>query len=315
MHGPERIFDVELAFDGAGLVHAMRMRAIDNVGAYAGRSPLQLGKPVGAIVGPYRIGASPITPSPSPPTRRRRRPCAASARRPPTTPSRPGSTASPRRWASTGWRSGAAISSAPTSSPISSPAAPPTTAATTTPWWPRPSSTSTGMRCWRSGTGCAPAGVLPASASPAAWSPAAPTPPSSRCSTRRTPRPPGWNPAASWSMRSAPSRSPSTPPRPARATRRWPPPPPARRSTSTPTASAWCAPPRWRACRATAPSAAAWRSCWAARPITPGSKLRDKLLAIAAHQWGVPAAQLRYRNGGVEDPATRPRARMDGPGH
>ena len=35
----------------------MRMRALDNVGAYAGRSPLQLGKPVGAIVGPYRIGA------------------------------------------------------------------------------------------------------------------------------------------------------------------------------------------------------------------------------------------------------------------
>ena len=57
MHGPERTFDVELAFDGAGLVQAMRMRAIDNVGAYAGRSPLQLGKPVGAIVGPYRIGA------------------------------------------------------------------------------------------------------------------------------------------------------------------------------------------------------------------------------------------------------------------
>ena len=57
MHGPERVFDVELAFDGAGLVQAMRMRAIDNVGAYAGRSPLQLGKPVGAIVGPYRIKA------------------------------------------------------------------------------------------------------------------------------------------------------------------------------------------------------------------------------------------------------------------
>jgi 2-furoyl-CoA dehydrogenase large subunit len=57
MHGPERVFDVELAFDGAGLVRAMRMRALDNVGAYAGRSPLQLGKPVGSIVGPYRIGA------------------------------------------------------------------------------------------------------------------------------------------------------------------------------------------------------------------------------------------------------------------
>ncbi len=57
MHGPERTFDVELAFDAQGLVNAMRMRALDNVGAYAGRSPLQLGKPVGAIVGPYRIGA------------------------------------------------------------------------------------------------------------------------------------------------------------------------------------------------------------------------------------------------------------------
>ena len=29
----------------------------DDVGAYAGRSPLQLGKPVGAICGPYRIPA------------------------------------------------------------------------------------------------------------------------------------------------------------------------------------------------------------------------------------------------------------------
>jgi len=46
---------VELAYDDAGLVHAMRMRALDNVGAYTGRAPLQLGKPVGAIGGPYRI--------------------------------------------------------------------------------------------------------------------------------------------------------------------------------------------------------------------------------------------------------------------
>ena len=34
-----------------------KIRALDDVGAYAGRSPLQLGKPVGAIVGPYRIHA------------------------------------------------------------------------------------------------------------------------------------------------------------------------------------------------------------------------------------------------------------------
>jgi len=56
-HGPERLFDVEVAFDDAGVIRSMKMRALDNVGAYAGRSPFQLGKPVGAIVGPYRIGS------------------------------------------------------------------------------------------------------------------------------------------------------------------------------------------------------------------------------------------------------------------
>jgi CO/xanthine dehydrogenase Mo-binding subunit len=56
-HGPERVFNVEVAFDGDGVVRSMKMRALDNVGAYAGRSPFQLGKPVGAIVGPYRIAS------------------------------------------------------------------------------------------------------------------------------------------------------------------------------------------------------------------------------------------------------------------
>ena len=55
MHGPERNFDVEVAFDDQGIIRSMKMRALDNVGAYAGRSPFQLGKPVGAIVGPYKI--------------------------------------------------------------------------------------------------------------------------------------------------------------------------------------------------------------------------------------------------------------------
>jgi 2-furoyl-CoA dehydrogenase large subunit len=54
-HGPERNFDIEVAFDDRGVIRAMKMRALDNVGAYAGRSPFQLGKPVSAIVGPYRI--------------------------------------------------------------------------------------------------------------------------------------------------------------------------------------------------------------------------------------------------------------------
>ena len=55
MHGPERLFDVEMAFNDQGIVKSMKMRALDNVGAYAGRSPFQLGKPIGAIVGPYKI--------------------------------------------------------------------------------------------------------------------------------------------------------------------------------------------------------------------------------------------------------------------
>jgi 2-furoyl-CoA dehydrogenase large subunit len=55
MHGPDRSFDMRVAFDSDGTIHSLKIRALDDVGAYAGRSPLQLGKPVGAIVGPYRI--------------------------------------------------------------------------------------------------------------------------------------------------------------------------------------------------------------------------------------------------------------------
>jgi 2-furoyl-CoA dehydrogenase large subunit len=53
--GPDRVFDVEVAFNDEGIVKSMKMRALDNAGAYAGRAPFQLGKPIGAIVGPYRI--------------------------------------------------------------------------------------------------------------------------------------------------------------------------------------------------------------------------------------------------------------------
>ncbi len=56
-HGPERLFDVEVAYDDSGIVRAMKMRALENLGAYAGRSPFQLGKPIGAIVGPYKINS------------------------------------------------------------------------------------------------------------------------------------------------------------------------------------------------------------------------------------------------------------------
>jgi 2-furoyl-CoA dehydrogenase large subunit len=54
-HGPDRIFDVDVAFNNDGVVKSMRIRALDNAGAYAGRAPFQLGKPIGAIVGPYQI--------------------------------------------------------------------------------------------------------------------------------------------------------------------------------------------------------------------------------------------------------------------
>ena len=54
-HGPERIFDIDVAFNSDGVINSMKMRALDNAGAYAGRAPFQLGKPIGAIVGPYRI--------------------------------------------------------------------------------------------------------------------------------------------------------------------------------------------------------------------------------------------------------------------
>lgn len=56
-HGPDRVFDVDVAYNADGVVRSMKMRALDNVGAYAGRSPFQLGKPIGAIVGPYKIAS------------------------------------------------------------------------------------------------------------------------------------------------------------------------------------------------------------------------------------------------------------------
>ncbi len=57
MQGPDRLFDMQAAFDNDGTVRALKIRALDDVGAYAGRAPLQLGKPITAICGPYRIAA------------------------------------------------------------------------------------------------------------------------------------------------------------------------------------------------------------------------------------------------------------------
>lgn len=60
-HGPDRIFDVELALTGEGVFTGLRIAVVDDEGAYPGRSPLQLAKPIGAITGPYRIPVAAYT--------------------------------------------------------------------------------------------------------------------------------------------------------------------------------------------------------------------------------------------------------------
>lgn len=56
-HGPDRIFDTEVAFTNDGVIKSMKIRALDDAGAYPGRGPFQLGKPIAALVGPYRINS------------------------------------------------------------------------------------------------------------------------------------------------------------------------------------------------------------------------------------------------------------------
>ena len=56
-HGPDRLFDVTLAYNGDGLIRSMKMRVVDDVGAYPGRSIQQLGKPISALCGPYRMSS------------------------------------------------------------------------------------------------------------------------------------------------------------------------------------------------------------------------------------------------------------------
>tara|TARA_R110000868_G_scaffold4155_29_gene25523 strand:- start:1401 stop:3803 length:2403 start_codon:yes stop_codon:yes gene_type:complete len=56
-HGPDRIFDITMAFDDEGVIKSMKIRALDDVGAYPGRAPLQLGKPITALCGPYRVNS------------------------------------------------------------------------------------------------------------------------------------------------------------------------------------------------------------------------------------------------------------------
>jgi 3-oxo-Delta1-steroid hydratase/dehydrogenase large subunit len=56
-HGPDRIFDMEVAFESDGRIRSLKIFAIDDAGAYPGRAPFQLAKPITAIVGPYKINS------------------------------------------------------------------------------------------------------------------------------------------------------------------------------------------------------------------------------------------------------------------
>jgi 2-furoyl-CoA dehydrogenase large subunit len=56
-HGPDRIFDTQVAYNSDGAITSLKIRALDDAGAYPGRGPFQLGKPIAAIVGPYTINS------------------------------------------------------------------------------------------------------------------------------------------------------------------------------------------------------------------------------------------------------------------
>lgn len=56
-HGPDRHFHARFSVSDSGRVRAMELSIIDDVGAYVGRGPLQMAKPITAVVGPYQIEA------------------------------------------------------------------------------------------------------------------------------------------------------------------------------------------------------------------------------------------------------------------
>ena len=197
-HGPERIFDVEVAFNDDGIVKSMKMRALDNAGAYAGRAPFQLGKPIGAIVGPYKIESVQYR-AQSVTTNKAVQEAVRGFGQAPTNYAI--ETAIDKVAAAVGLErievrrrnfirkeefpylipSGSTYDSGDYHTVVDKVFAHIDFAGDGEGARPR----------------CAPPACWPASASPPAWSRAAATRRSSRCSTRRTPPPPGWIPAAS----------------------------------------------------------------------------------------------------------------------
>jgi CO/xanthine dehydrogenase Mo-binding subunit len=56
-HGPDRYFDVRFAVSAEGKVRGLEVSIVDDVGAYVGRGPLQMAKPITGVVGAYTIEA------------------------------------------------------------------------------------------------------------------------------------------------------------------------------------------------------------------------------------------------------------------
>jgi CO/xanthine dehydrogenase Mo-binding subunit len=56
-HGPDRRYTVKVAATSAGIVRALDIDVVEDLGAYCGRGPRQITKPTSAVVGPYRIPA------------------------------------------------------------------------------------------------------------------------------------------------------------------------------------------------------------------------------------------------------------------
>lgn len=56
-HGPDRQFKARFAVTEDGLMKGFELDIIDDVGAYVGRGPLQMAKPITAVVGAYKIEA------------------------------------------------------------------------------------------------------------------------------------------------------------------------------------------------------------------------------------------------------------------
>ncbi len=56
-HGPDRFYTVRVAATSDGLIRALDVFLVEDLGAYSGRGPRQMTKPTSAVVGPYRIPA------------------------------------------------------------------------------------------------------------------------------------------------------------------------------------------------------------------------------------------------------------------